>query len=106
MTAQLATLGSQCSGHCTGHSHGGQNWTGTLTTNPTNSYVTCGGTELALVGSSGVASCGHTFTVINGAGPEYTAQGVQIAIVGSDCPTSPGGSTGKIITGYANGTVG
>lgn len=105
MTAQLAILGSHCSGHCTGHI-GGQNWTGVLTTNPVGSHVTCGGTELALVGATGTASCGHTFTVINGAGPNYTANGTQIAIVGSDCPTTPGGSTGKVLDGYLFGTVG
>lgn len=106
MTSQLAILGSHCSGHCTGHT-GGQNWTGVLTTNPTASNVTCGGTsQLALVGATGTASCGHTFTVIDGAGPDYTANGHEIAIVGSHCPTTPGGSTGVILDGYANGTVG
>lgn len=103
MTAQIATIGSSCAGHCTGHT-GGRDWTGTISANPTTVHTTCGGTELALVGSTGVASCGHTFTVINGSSVG-TADGVAIAVVGSDCPTSPGGSTGKVITGYLYGTV-
>jgi hypothetical protein len=102
MTAQLAIIGSQCAGHCTGHS-GGRNWTGVISTTP-QSIGTAGGTALALIGSTGVADCGHTFTVIDGS-TIATEAGVGLAIVGSHCPTSPGGSTGVITTGYAYGTT-
>lgn len=102
MTAQIAIIGSSCAGHCTGHT-GGQDWTGVISTTP-NAIGSAGGIGLALVGSTGLASCGHTFTVTDGS-TIATAGGVGLAIVGSDCPTSPSGSTGKILTGWAYGTT-
>lgn len=104
MTAQIAIIGSHCSGFCTGHTGGHTAWTGVIATTP-RSIGTAGGTALALIGSTGVASCGHTFTVIDGS-TIATESGVGLAIVGSNCPTSPTGSTGKIITGYLYGTTG
>lgn len=103
MTSQLAIIGSHCAGFCTGHTGGHRAWTGVISTTP-QSIGTAGGTALALVGSTGVADCGHTFTVIDGS-TIATENGVGLAIVNSHCPTSPGGSTGVIQTGYAFGTT-
>lgn len=103
MTAQLAIIGSHAQGHCTGHDHGGQDWTGILDTTP-GTIGTAGGIALAIIGSSGLATCGHRFVVIDGS-TIATENGIGLAVVGSNAPTTPPGSTGIITTGYLYGTT-
>lgn len=103
MTSQLAIIGSTASGHCTGHDHGGENWTGVIDTT-TGTIGTAGGIALCPVGSSGLASCGHRFVIIDGS-TITTINGVGLGVVGSDAPTTPMGSSGTILTGYLYGTT-
>lgn len=98
MTSQaVARVGDTGSGICTLHGQTPVAYTVTFTTG--SPIGTADGSAICVVGSQGIATCGHTTTALTGS-PTCTLGGFAVHRVG-DTGTTGGGSY-TVITGSPN----
>lgn len=95
----VCKLGDTATGVC--FAHGSMvNWTGTL--DNVSGKFTIQGVEAAVVGDSGIASCGHRFTITTGSAVTTNVDNKPVARVTSTViMVSPGNGSGAMTTGSA-----